>query len=232
MKLIGLLGGIGWEATATYYRMMNDCTRRELGERRSARILLHSIDAGACEADDRDRSRLDAVLSDAGRSLKAGGADFIVMASARMHQVADRISELSGLGLLHIAEPVGAEMKKDGCTTVALLDTRLAMESDVFSDRLRRNYDIAVITPDPAQRTEIDRIIVEEREHGVLRTESRAFAGEMIARLRDRGAEAVILGCTEITTIVPPDSDVIPAYDATRLHARAAVKHAIGDCHA
>ena len=148
-----------------------------------------------------------------------------------MHQVADHISELAGLSLLHIADPVGAEMKKDGCARVALLGTRLAMESDFFSDRLARSYGISVITPDAGQRMEIDRIIVEELEHGVLRTESRAFAGDVIARLRDRGAEAVILGCTEITMIVPPDSDVIPAYDATRLHARAAVKRAIGGCH-
>ncbi|OCW59048.1 aspartate/glutamate racemase family protein [Hoeflea olei] len=231
MQLIGLLGGLSPEAVGAYYRIMNDYTRKALGDGRSARILLHSIDSGDAEGDARDRSELDSVLTSGASSLKAGGADFFLAADRRIHQVAEGLAAASGLDLLHIADPVGAEMKKDGCTQVALFGTQQSAEDDYFSDRLASSYGISVIAPDEAQSREMERILTEEVAQGILHSESRAFAAETIVALRDRGAQAVVIECALIGMIVPPDSDVIPAYDATRLHARAAVRRAIGGNH-
>ena len=224
--MIGLLGGLGWEATATYYRMMHEYAGRELAGRHAPRILMHSIDGDAARQDTIDAIGLNGALIEAARSLKAGGADFMVLTANRMHHVGDLVSQAAGIDLLHIADPTGAEMKQDGCARVTLLGTNLAMESGFFADRLSRDYGISVMLPEPEERIEISRIIAEELSQGVVRSDSRCFAGDLIGRLHERGAEAAILACPEIAMIVPPDCDVMPAYDAVRLHIRAAVRRA------
>ena len=226
MKLIGLLGGLGWEVTATYYRMMHEYAARELGGRHMPRTLMHSIDRGAASLDTSDASALDGILIEAARSLKSGGADFMVMTANRMHHVGDLVCEAAGIDVLHIADPTGAEMKRDGCARVTLLGTSLAMESGFFADRLSRNYGISVMRPEPEERIEVSRIIAEELSQGIVSSDSRCYVGTLITQLHKRGAEAVILACPEIAMIVPPDCDVMPAYDAVRLHVRAAVRRA------
>lgn len=229
MRLIGLLGGLGWESTALYYRLLNEFTQRELGGDHAARILLHSVNNGAIkESCSRgDDKHVATILSEAGRSLKAGGADFIVMANNTMHQFAEQIERASGLELLHISDPTSLEIQKAGHETVALLGTRATMEGDFYSERILQNSGAEVITPDPKERTEVNRIIFDELARGVVSTGSRDYMGDLIHKLHDRGAGAVVLGCSELKAIVTPDRDAMRIYDTTRLHAKAAVKRAL-----
>lgn len=229
MKLIGLLGGLGWEATSRYYRMLNEFTHKELGGEHAARILLHSVDNGAIKESSRkgDLDHVVSLLSEAARSLKAGGADFIIIASNAMHQFADQVEHASGIDLLHISDPAGEEIREAGQKTVALLGTLATMEGDYYSQRLLRTSGTKVITPEPKDRIEVNRVIHDELSGGVMRSGSRDFIGELIHKLHDRGAEALVLGCSELTAIVPPERDGIHIYDTTRLHAKAAVKRAL-----
>lgn len=231
MKLIGLLGGMSWETSAIYYRMINEMVRRERGHNHAARLLMHSVDFNEidlCRRRD-DWDQIGRILGQAGRSLQAGGADFIVMASNTMHQIADHVRSFSGLDLLHIADPTGFEIRKDGFEKVAMLGTRYTMESQFYPELLANRYGIEVITPECEERAEVNRIIYEELSHGVVRTESRIYVANLIGRLHERGAQALVLACSEITMIVPPDHDIIPVYDTTRLHVRAAVQRSMKD---
>lgn len=225
MRLIGLLGGLGWETSSLYYRLLNEFTQRHLGEGQAARILLHSVNNGAFNKVDGEQ--VISVLSAAGRSLKEGGADFMVLASNSMHRYAEEIEQGSGLELLHIADAVGAEIRQAKHRTVALLGTRRTMEGNFYPERLHKHASAKVITPDLNERVEVDRVIHEELARGVMRTGSREFIGDLIRKHCDGGAEAVVLGCSELTSIVTPAPGAIPFYDTTRLHAEAAVKRAL-----
>ncbi|AKI03104.1 aspartate racemase [Hoeflea sp. IMCC20628] len=230
MNLIGLLGGInGWKTTATYYRLMNEYARKQLGDDHTARVLLHSVNYQQIReyrAND-DWGSIRSVLAEAGSGLKAGGAKFIVLAANSIHQVSDAISAESGLDLLHIADPVGSEIAADGFGKVGLLGTRATMETDVYSHRLERTFGISTIIPEREDRVQLDQIIYTELSAGVIRPGLQTYLNDLIRKLSDRGADAIILGCPELTLMVPPDSDTIPAYDTTRLHARAAVRRSI-----
>ena len=229
MKLIGLLGGLGWETTSLYYRLLNELTQRQHGERQAARILLHSVNNGIInDAITRgDIVQLLSILSNAARSLKDGGADFMVLASNSMHRYAEEIEQASGLELLHISDAVGAEIRQAGHRTVALLGTQRTMEGHFYPERLRKHASAKVLTPDLNERVEVNRVIHEELAKGVVRTGSREFIGDLIRKLCDGGAEAVVLGCSELTNIVTLAPGAIPFYDTTRLHAEAAVKRAL-----
>jgi aspartate racemase len=229
MKLIGMLGGLGWEATSRYYRMINEYTQEQLGEQHTARILLHTVDHAAIKYHN-SRGDLKAVvtlLADAARSLKNGGADFIIVANNAMHEFAAQIEEASGIDLLHISDPTGREIRDAGYSRVALLGTRATMEGDFYSDRVLRISGAAVITPDLDDRIEINRIIFDELSRGVLRCSTSNYFEALIETLRRRGAEAIVLGCSELTAAVTPDRDNVRIYDTTRLHAKAAAKRAL-----
>ena len=230
MKLIGMLGGLGWQSTSLYYRMLNEFAAKELGEGYGARILLHSVNNGAVrEAISRgDEEEALSILCDAAHSLKNGGADFVVMASNSMHTYAEQIEQTTGVPLLHISDPTGSEILQAGHRTVALLGTRATMDACFYSKRLRANAGTAVIAPEPGEREEVNRVIYDELARGVMRSGSREFICDLIHKLCDRGAEAVVLGCSELKTIITPSRDAIPFYDTTRLHAKAAVKCALG----
>lgn len=230
MKLIGLLGAVGWKTTATYFRMINEYTNRELGGGHSARILMHSINSHMllnhhCTS---EWPQIAEILTEAGHSLKSGGADFFMLTSNSMHMVADLVSKNSGLDLLHIAEPAGAMASQQGHRLVGLIGTRKTMESEFYQTWLRDRHAITVITPDEADCQRVDDIIFKELANGIIQSDSRHYISDLLAGLHKRGAEAVILGCSEITSIVPPDYDLVPVYDTTRLHARAAVERALG----
>lgn len=229
MKLIGLLGGLGWESTSLYYRMMNEFTQKELGGDNTARILLHSINNDAIKqsSSQGDFEHVISLLSEAGRSLKAGGAEFLVMANNAMHQFSEQIEQASGLDLLHISDPTDTEILKAGHKTVALLGTRPTMEANFYSQRFQLSSGARVVTPELDERIEINRIIHDELTRGVLCPASRFFMEDLIHNLYNRGAEAVVLGCNELTAIVTPDRDAMRIYDTTRLHAKAAVKRAL-----
>jgi len=229
MKLIGLLGGLGWESSSLYYRMLNEFTQRELGGHHTARILLHSVDNGLIKESSSkgDFDNVVSLLCEAGRSLRAGGADFIVMANNAMHQFADQIEHASGIDFLHISDPTGAEIQEAGHRTVALLGTRATMEGNFYSQRFQLNSGAKIVTPEEKERIEVNRIIYDELGRGILRPASRDFMKALIRKLQDRGAEALVLGCSELTAIVTPERDAMRIYDTTRLHAKAAVKRAL-----
>lgn len=229
MKLIGLLGGMSWESTALYYRLMNEEFRKTLGGLHSARILLHSVDFHDIEQRQHkgDWDGTAQILRDAAKGLKAGGADFLVIATNTMHKVAPQIEAASGLDILHIADPTGEALVRDGVKRVALLGTRFTMEQDFYRDRLVKKFGLDVLVPGEEDRNTIHRIIYDELCLGVTKQDSvLAYVG-IIARLKAKGAEAVILGCTEITMIVNPGNSPLPVYDTTRLHALAAVQRAL-----
>lgn len=229
MKLIGLLGGMSWESTALYYRLMNTAVRERLGGLHSARVLLHSVDFHEIEQRQHagDWAGTAEILSQAAVGLKNGGAAFLVIATNTMHKVACEIEEASSLDVLHIADPTGAALLNDGVRRVALLGTRFTMERAFYRARLETKFGLDVIVPEAAERDDIHRIIYEELCLGVTKRLSAARYAEIILAMKARGAEAVILGCTEITMIVDADTSSLPVYDTTALHAVAAVERAL-----
>ena len=229
MKLIGLLGGMSWESTALYYRLMNEEVRNRLGGLHSARVILHSVDFHEIELRQHsgDWDGTAQILSDAAKGLKSGGADFLVIATNTMHKVAPQIEAASNLDILHIADPTGEALVRDGVRRVALLGTRFTMEQDFYRDRLARKFGLDVLVPGDEDRNTIHRIIYDELCLGVTKPDSALAYVEIITRLMAKGAEAVILGCTEITMIINAGNSPLPVYDTTRLHALAAVERAL-----
>ncbi|MEX3011643.1 aspartate/glutamate racemase family protein [Hoeflea sp. TYP-13] len=229
MKLIGLIGGMSWESTALYYAAMNEEVKRRLGGLHSARILLHSVDFHEIEQRQHsgDWSGTADILTGAATGLKAAGAEFLVIATNTMHKVAEEIETGSGLPVLHIADPTGEALTRDGVKTVGLLGTRFTMEESFYSDRLRRSFGLDVIVPGTDTRAAIHRAIYEELCLGKVTGETRALFERAISDLKAAGAEAVILGCTEITMAVDETNSVLPVYDTTVLHAFAAVERAL-----
>ena len=230
MKLIGLLGGMSWESTALYYRLMNEAVKDRLGGLHSARILLHSVDFHEIQHRQHagDWAGTAALLGDAATGLKAGGAEFLVIATNTMHKVAAEIEARSSLSVLHIAEPTGNALKADGIGRVALLGTRFTMEQDFYRIHLQRVFGLEVTVPGDDARAAIHRIIYEELCRGIVTDASAAVFRNVIDDLAAAGAEAVILGCTEITMAVDPKRPApLPVYDTTALHAAAAIEQAL-----
>lgn len=229
MQTIGVLGGMSWESTALYYRLMNERCRQRLGGHHSAPILLHSVDFDRIERCQRAGrwDEMAGILGDAATGLAKAGADFLVIATNTMHRLADEISDRSGLQVLHIADPTAAALRRSNVRRVALLGTRYTMEQDFYRGRLQRSHGLEVIVPGKADREEVHRVIYDELCLGVVDAQSRHLYRGVIERLKEDGAGAVILGCTEITMLIGPDDSVLPVFDTTALHAAAAVDHAI-----
>lgn len=229
MKTIGLIGGMSWESSAEYYRIINQETARRLGGTHSARSLMLSVDFAEVEAAQHrgDWDALEAEMVAAAQALKAGGADFLVLCTNTMHRFAGAMEAGAGLPLLHIADPTAEAIRADGFTRVGLIGTAFTMEQDFYKGRLTDRHGLDVLIPEAEDRALVHRIIYEELVLGIVREESRAAYAGVIARLIDRGAEAVILGCTEIMLLVRPEDSAVPLYDTTTLHARAAVDRAL-----
>ena len=230
MKTIGLIGGMSWESTVPYYRVINETVRERLGGFHSAKLVLYSFDfheieqmqsSGAWDESGR-------MLAQAARSLEAAGADFIVLCTNTMHKVADAIESAVSIPLFHIADPTAQEINKNGLTKVGLLGTRFTMEQDFYRGRLRDQHHLDVLIPDEADRDVLHRVIYEELVLGLVRDASRAEYCRIIQRLVDQGAQGVILGCTEISMLVGPSDSPVPLFDTTSLHARKAVEYALG----
>ncbi|MFF7586375.1 aspartate/glutamate racemase family protein [Kitasatospora purpeofusca] len=228
MKTIGLLGGMSWESTATYYRLLNELTRDRLGGLHSAKCVLYSVDfaeverlqaAGEWEAAGR-------LLADAARAVEAAGAELLLICTNTMHKVADQVAGAVSVPLLHLADATAAAVLAAGVTRVGLLGTAFTMEQDFYRDRLA-SHGLDVLVPDPAGRALVHRVIYEELCLGVVREESRAEYRRVIAELVAEGAQGVILGCTEIELLVGPDDSTVPVFPTTRIHAEAAVTAAL-----
>lgn len=229
MKTLGLLGGMSWESTIPYYRQINETIKAQLGGLHSARILLYSVDFHDIERL-QHAGRWDeagALLADAARRLQTAGADGLVLCTNTMHKVADRIEQATDIPLLHIADPTAQAIQAAGFTSVGLLGTRFTMEQDFYCARLESRYRLQVLTPDDADRGTVHRIIYEELCQGSIRDESRAAYLEIIQRLVGNGAQAIILGCTEISLLVQAQHVDVPLFDTTRLHALYAAQWAL-----
>lgn len=229
MKTLGLLGGMSWESTVPYYRQINETVKERLGGLHSARLLLYSADFAQIErlqhAGDWDAAGR--VLGEAARGLRLAGAELLVICTNTMHKVAEQVEALSGLPLLHIADPTGAAIRAAGLQRVALLGTRFTMEQDFYCRRLSERHGLEVLVPDADDRERVHRVIYDELCLGAIRDQSRQAYRAIIAGLVARGAQGVILGCTEIGLLIGPGDVEVPVFDTAALHARAAALAAI-----
>ena len=230
MRTIGLIGGMSWESSAEYYRLINQQIRDQLGPLRSAQMLMHSVDFGPVEQA-QHAGRWDdaaAILVDAARRLEAGGATCVVLSSNTLHTVAAQIQAAISIPFLHIAEPAAQAALKIEARTVGLLGTAFTMEQDFLKQRLIAQG-LTVVVPDDAERKEVHRIIYDELCVGVISEASRKIYQQVIESLTARGAQAIILGCTEIGMLIKPEHSALPLLDTTELHAQSAVAFALGD---
>lgn len=230
MKTIGLIGGMSWESSIEYYRIINQATRERLGGLHSARSLMLSVDFAEIEAL-QHQGRWDEagqVLAGTALQLQNGGADCIVLCTNTMHKVAGQIQAAVSIPLLHIADATARQVRAAGLERVGLLGTRFTMEQDFYKGRLVDNFGLQVELPDAAGRELVHRVIYEELVLGQIRADSRAGYAKVIAGLVERGAQGIILGCTEIGLLVGPSESPVPLFDTTLIHARAAVDFALG----
>jgi aspartate racemase len=224
MKLLGVLGGMSWTSTAEYYRLLNQGVAARLGGLHSARLLLHSVDFAPVAALQHDGNwdGAAAVLVDAARDLERAGAQGLILATNTMHKVADELQAATTIPLLHIADATAARLRGDGRHTVALLATAFTMEQDFYVGRLR-DHGLDVITPDDAERADVHRIIYDELCQDVVLDSSRTRYRQVMGHLTERGAEGIVLGCTEIGLLVDAADAAVPLYDTTAIHAEQAV---------
>ena len=229
MKTIGLIGGMSWESTIPYYRQINETIRERMGGLHSAKIVLYSVDFHEIErlqhAGDWDAAG--AILAEAARSLEAAGAAFLVLCTNTMHKVAACIEAAVAIPLLHIADPTAAEIKRAGHSTVGLLGTRFTMEQAFYRDRLSERHGLRVVVPESADRDIVHCIIYEELCLGVVKPESRSAYRRIMKSLASQGAQAIILGCTEISLLVDQQDSEVPLFDTTAIHARMAAEEAL-----
>jgi aspartate racemase len=228
MKTLGLIGGMSWESTVPYYRLINQTVKQELGGLHSARLILYSVDFAEIERlqMNGDWDTAGQVLADAARALRAGGAELLVICTNTMHKVADAVEAASGLPLLHIADATADEIRARGLQRVGLLGTRFTMEQDFYRQRLV-GHGLEVLVPDADDRGIVHRVIYDELCLGQVRDESRQQYRRIIADLVARGAQGVILGCTEIGLLVGDDDASVPLFDTAALHARHAALAAL-----
>lgn len=224
MKVIGLIGGMSWESSALYYRMINEEVRSRLGGLHSAKCLLYSVDFEEIERYQAEGAweKAGEVLGQTACALEKGGADFIVICTNTMHKVIDDIQSKINIPILHIADATAAQIKESQIQTVGLLGTKYTMEQDFYKSRLELNG-IQVIVPDRDDREGVNKIIYEELCLGKIHQESRDYYKKVIQGLIESGAEGIILGCTEIGLLVKPEDAEVPLFDTTYIHACEAV---------
>ncbi|WP_299235272.1 aspartate/glutamate racemase family protein [uncultured Halomonas sp.] len=230
MRTIGLIGGMSWESTQTYYRLINQRVREQLGGLHSARLVLYSVDFAEIEVLQRrgDWAATAQILGAAARSLEAAGADFLVLCTNTMHIVASQVEQAVSIPLLHIADATARELHRQGVNRVGLLGTRFTMEQAFYRERLEMQG-IQVLIPDAAQRERIHAIIFEELCRGEIRADSKADYLAVVASLAGQGALGVILGCTEIGLLIQADDTDVPLFDTTEIHAEQAVARLLAD---
>ena len=229
MKTIGLIGGMSWESTVPYYRLINEAIKERLGGLHSAKVILYSVDFHEIERlqHSGDWDAAGALLADAARSLAAAGADFLVLCTNTMHKVAPAIESSVRIPLFHIADATAEEIKRAGFSTVGLLGTRFTMEQAFYKDRLRERHGLGVLVPQQDDRDIIHGVIYDELCLGTIKPESRNEYRRIIAGLVADGAQAIILGCTEISLLVMQQDSAVPLFDTTGIHARKAAEFAL-----
>ncbi|MEH7306396.1 aspartate/glutamate racemase family protein [Neobacillus drentensis] len=224
MKVIGLIGGMSWESSVEYYRIINEEVKRRLGGLHSAKCLLYSVDFEEIERfqSSGDWKKAGDTLGDVAHSLEKGGADFIVICTNTMHKVIDDIQSKISIPLLHIADATAAQIKEQGISSIGLLGTRYTMEQNFYKSRLESN-EIKVIVPNDNERESVNKVIYEELCLGKVHQASRDYYKKVIQGLIEAGAEGIILGCTEIGLLIKPEDSDVPLFDTTYIHALEAV---------
>jgi aspartate racemase len=228
-KIIGLIGGLSWESSAVYYRLINEDIRRRLGPPHSAEILLWSFDFEQIEKLQHrdDWAALSELMSNAGRRLVEAGAELVLICSNTMHRVASQLGSAIKVPIIHIADVTGDAILRSGHNRVCLIGTRFTMEASFYRDHLQQQHGLAVMTPCEQDRQTIHRIIYDELVRGDVKPESTRAAAAIIQRMASAGAQAVILGCTELMMLISQPDSVLPMFDTTALHASAAVDAAL-----
>lgn len=229
MKRIGFLGGMSWESTAVYYRLANELVAERLGGLHSADCVVRSLEFAAIErmqaSGDWDAAA--ELLAGEAVALEASGAELLVLCTNTMHKVAAQIEAALGIPFVHIADATADAVKAAGLHRVGLLATGYTMEQDFYVGRLRDIHELEVLVPEPDERADVHRVIYDELCVGVIRPESRERYREVIAALVDRGAEGILLGCTEIDLLVGQSDSPVPVFDTTRIHVERAVELAL-----
>ena len=228
-KLIGLLGGMSWESSALYYRLINQAAHGRLGGHHNARSLMYSLDFDELNdlAAKGEWDRVAEVIAKAARHLEAGGAAFAMLTAVTAHYVADKVADAISIPLLHIADPTGKVLQAAGHKRVGLLGTRYTMELGFLAERLQREFGIEALVPAEDDRTVLHRLIIDELTVGIVRPESKSLLLSLANGLQARGAEAVVLACTELPLVLAMEDYPMPAYDVVKLHAEAAVDLAL-----
>jgi aspartate racemase len=228
MKTIGLIGGMSWESSLEYYRLINKLTKAELGGLHSSKSILYSVDFAEIETLQHQGRWLEAetLMVAAAQSLEKAGADFIILCTNTMHKLADEIEAAIQIPFLHIADATAASVKSLGIQTLGLLGTQFTMEQDFYKGRLEQ-HGLQVLIPEEGDRDRVHQVIYQELCLGIVRPESRQSYVEIMARLVGAGAEGIILGCTEIELLVKRGDATVPLFPTTRIHAEAAVRLAI-----
>jgi aspartate racemase len=231
MKVIGLIGGMSWNSTLEYYRIINEAVAQRLGGLHSARLVLYNLDFDEIKKAQHEGRWDDTagILVDAGNAIKRAGADFLVICTNTMHKVADDVEEEVGLPLLHIVDVTGNAVRERGLRRIGLLGTRFVMEGSFYQGRLRDRFAIEVLTPAEDDMDTIHQIIFDELCEGKIKASSRRVCVDIISKLVNKGAEGIVLGCTELPLLIKPGEVHAPLFDTTRLHAEAAVNLALAE---
>jgi len=229
MKAIGLIGGMSWESSLQYYRLINEATKQRLGGLHSARCVMYSVDFAEIEEYQRSDRWDDAAraLAIAARRVEAAGADFLVLCTNTMHRVAGEIEAAVRIPLLHIADATAEVIRAADLSTIGLLGTRYTMEQEFYRGRFVDKHGLNVLTPDEPDRTTVHNVIYQELVLGTIYPESKEAYRRIINDLISKGAEGVILGCTEIPLLITQDDVPVPVFDTTRIHAEQAVERAL-----
>lgn len=229
MKTIGLIGGMSWESSIEYYRIINEVAHEKLGGLHNAVSVIYTVDFHELEILQHENrwNEADEMLVDAARRLKNAGADFIVICANTMHKSAPRIESAVQIPILHIADATAMVVQKAGLKKIGLLGTRYTMEEDFYTGRLQKLFGLEVVLPGKPERDEVHRVIFEELVVGKILPESKKKYLDIIRSLGERGAQGVILGCTEIGSLVKQEDCDLPLFDTTLIHARAAVEMAL-----
>ncbi|MBP0636094.1 aspartate/glutamate racemase family protein [Cupriavidus sp. AcVe19-6a] len=230
MKTIGLIGGMSWESSAEYYRLINQEMKARLGGHNNARSLMATVCFEEIKALQHagQWDELGRLMQQAARQVEAGGADFVLLCTNTMHRVAPAIESVLNVPFIHIVDPTARALQHAGIRRVGLLGTRFTMEQDFYRGRMRDLHGIDVVVPEQADRDRVHAVIYEELCHGIVRDEARAEYQRIVTALVAQGAEGVILGCTEITLLLGQGDVALPVFDTTALHAQAAVTLALG----
>ena len=231
MKTVGLIGGMSWESTIPYYRTINEMVKAQLDGLHSARIVLYSVDFHEVERYQYqgDWKAAALLLARVAKSLQAAGADFVVLCTNTMHKIAADIEAAVDIPLLHIADATAEAIVETDIRKVGLLGTRFTMEQEFYKDRLSRTHNLEVVTPNEHDRELVHRVIYDELCLGIVDDSSRNEYRRIMAMLSERGAQGIILGCTEIALLVRPEDSPVPLFDTAEIHARAAANLALSE---